>query len=334
MSARQPPRSSPQKWTWDNDYDVRRDLLGYGPNPPNPNWPNNAKLALSFVLNYEGGGEYSVLNGDSHSESFLSESIGSPPVQQGRNLNIESMYEYGSRAGVWRVLNVFADAGVRGTVYGVGKALDDNPRVVTRCLQMGWEVAAHGDRWIDYHDMSVEKECQDVVNCASVIRQQTGEPPKGWYIGRLSPRTHRIIYHVYKEKGWEQPWLSDSYADDLPYWKPLPNGCEGNGREWQLVLPYSLDCNDFKYLMPNNWSSSEDFFQYLKDSFDELYREGEKGKAKMMSVGLHARISGKPGRIGTVSRFVEYVQSKRDVWIATRTEIAEHGRQTDPYPAE
>lgn len=309
--------TQPAKWRWDDHYDVARDLTGYGPYPPQPNWPNNAKIALSFVLNYEEGGEYSILNGDAHSESYLSEIVGGQPTQQGRDLIVESMYEYGSRAGVWRILNLFAEAGVSGTVYGVGKALEENPQVAKICQQMGWEIAAHGHRWINYHDMSPEDEREDCLKCVEVIKQQTGAPPKGWYIGRLSPRTQRIIYDIYKAMQYSQPWLSDSYADDLPYYKPLPAGCADVKSEAQLILPYSLDCNDFKYLMPSNWSSSEDFFQYLKDSFDELYREGEKGQAKMMSIGLHTRISGRPGRTGAVRKFVEYVQSKPDVWIAT-----------------
>ncbi|EME39140.1 carbohydrate esterase family 4 protein [Dothistroma septosporum NZE10] len=308
-------------WNWNNEHDVPRDLLGYGPEPPSPKWPDSAKIALSFVLNYEEGGEYSVLLGDSHSESYLSESVGSAPTQQSRNMNIESMYEYGSGAGVWRVLNVFAEAGVVGTVYGVGKALKSN-------LEVSRYIAAHGDRWIDYASLSIEQEREDFSRCADIIQQQTGSPPKGWYIGRLSPHSHRVLYNLYHENGWPQPWLSDSYADDLPYWKELPAGCENAGTEAQLVVPYSLDCNDFKYLMPNHWSSTEDPERYLKDSFDELYREGEKGRPKMMSVGLHARISGRPGRIGAVRRFVQYVKNKPG-----RTEIADHWRSAFPYKA-
>lgn len=326
----QPPTSS-TKWQWDDRYDTPRDLVGYGPTPPNPQWPNGAKIAVSFVINYEEGGEYSVLNGDSHSESYLSEGVGGRPREQARNTNIESEYEYGSRAGIWRLLRVFEGAGMKGTVYGVGKALEANPNVSKVCLDMGWEVGSHGWRWIDYHDMPLEQEKAEIEKCIDVIMEQTGQPPRGWYVGRLSPRSRTLLYQIYKERNIPLLWWSDNYGDDLPFWKPVAKAAAEGNDEATLVLPYSLDCNDFKFVMPNNWSSTDDLCNYLKGAFDELYAEGQEGSPKMMSIGLHARISGRPGRIGAVRKFVEYLEGKDDVWIATREEIAHHWIRVHPY---
>ena len=322
-------------WHWNPQIDTPRDLVGYGPHPPDPKWPNNAKVAVSFVINYEEGGEYSVLNGDSHSESYLTEAVGGTPRQQARNTNVESEYEYGARAGIWRLLRVFDHAGVSGTVYGVGKALEANPKVAQVCGEMGWEVGCHGWRWIDYHDMSAEQERAEITKCIDLITKQTDMAPRGWYVGRLSPRSHALLFEIYKERGLELLWISDAYNDDLPHYRPLP---EALGKQYPgetlLILPYSLDTNDFKYMMPNNWSSTEDLYNYLKNDFDELYAEGEECSPKMMSIGLHARISGRPGRVGAVRRFVEYVQSKPDVWVATREEIARHWKSVHPYKAK
>jgi len=332
-----PPQPATQ-WRWDPSIDTPRDLIGYGPTPPHPHWPGNAKLALSIVINYEEGGEYSVLNGDTHSETYLTEAVGGSPRQQARNTNAESEYEYGSRAGIWRSLRVFEKAGVKGTVYGVGKALESNPRVSEVCKGMGWEIGCHGWRWIDYHSTPPEQEREDIERCIDLITTQTGQAPRGWYIGRLSPRSQSLLYQVYKERGLELLWLSDSYADDLPYYQPLPAALasQASSEEALLILPYSLDANDFKYTMPNNWSSPDDFFTYLKSAFDELYAEGEEGCPKMMSIGLHARISGRPGRIGAVRKFLEYVQSKGEgeVWVATREEIARHWLREHPYKVD
>ena len=318
-------------WQWDPTHDVPRDHRGYGPIPLHPHWPREAQICVSFVINYEEGAEYSVLNGDAHSESYLCEIVGGASRHQARNTNIESEYDYGSRAGIWRLLRVFEQANVKGTVYGVGKALELNPEVSAKCGGMGWEVGCHGWRWIDYFDVPAEDERADLERCVDVITAQTGSAPRGWYIGRLSPRSYTLLHEIYAERKLPLLWLSDSYADDLPYWKVQPEalGGEATGSP-PLIIPYSLDTNDFKYMMPNNWSSPDDFFGYLKGAFDELYAEGVEGSPKMMSIGLHARISGRPGRIGAVRRFVEYVKSKSGVWIATREEIATHWADVHP----
>ncbi|KAK5711590.1 hypothetical protein LTR15_012432 [Elasticomyces elasticus] len=319
------------KWTPNPNHDMPRNLIGHGTSPPNPNWPNNAKIAVSFVINYEEGGEYSVLNGDSKSESYLTEAVGATPRLEARNTNIESEYDYGARAGIWRLLRVFEKAGLKGTIYGVGLALEGNPAVAKGCLKLGWEVGSHGWRWIDYHDMAEDQERVEINKCIDLIIAQTGEPPRGWYIGRLSPRSYSLLYQIYKERGLELLWLSDSYADDLPYYQAIPSALDNGNADPFLILPYSLDTNDFKYLMPNNWSSPDDLLKYLIGAFDELYAEGEEGSPKMMSIGLHARISGRPGRIGAIRKFVEYVNSKSDVWVATREEIARHWKATHPH---
>ena len=325
---------SPKQWQWDDLYDTPRDLVGYGPSPPHPHWPNNATIAVSFVINYEEGGEYTVLNGDSHSESYLSEAVGGKPREQARSTNIESEYEYGSRTGIWRLLRVFEKAGTKGTVYAVGKALEENPEVSKVCQRMGWEVGSHGWRWIDYHDMPLEQERNEIERCIDLTTEQTGRPPRGWYIGRLSPRSRTLLYQIYKKRNIPLLWLSDNYGDDLPFWKPVPKAVTSGKDEAMLVLPYSLDCNDFKYVMPNNWSSPDDLLNYLKGAFDELYAEGEDGSPKMMSIGLHARISGRPGRIGAIRKFVEYVQSKEHVWVATREDIAKHWMDVHPHKSK
>lgn len=327
-------KPAPAQWQWSQSLDLPRDLVGYGLTPPHPQWPNNAKIAVSFVINYEEGGEYSVLNGDAHSETYLTEAVGGTPRQQARNTNVESEYDYGARAGIWRLLKTLGAAGVRGTVYGVGKALEQNPKVAEVLVDMGWEVASHGWRWIDYHDVPAEQERADIEKCIDLITRQTGRAPRGWYIGRLSPRSQALLWDIYMQRDLELLWLSDSYADDLPYYQPLPaNSRESFPSEALLVLPYSLDTNDFKYMMGNNWSSPDDFYNYLVAAFDELYAEGADGTPKMMSVGLHARISGRPGRVGAVRRFAEYVRGKgnNNVWVATREEIARHWMSVHPY---
>ncbi|TKA74325.1 hypothetical protein B0A55_07176 [Friedmanniomyces simplex] len=335
MSSTTSTLNQPTKYTWDPLHDTPRNLIGHGPRPPHPHWPNNAKIALSFVINYEEGGEYSVLNGDAKSESYLTEAVGAAPRHEARNTNIESEYDYGARAGIWRLLRVFENARLKGTVYGVGLALEGNPAVAKECQRLGWEVGSHGWRWIDYHSMPKAQERAEIERCIDLITAQTGQAPRGWYIGRLSPRSQSLLHQIYKERGLELLWLSDSYADDLPYYQPIPsalNNAQGSevARPF-LILPYSLDTNDFKYLMPNNWSSPDDLLHYLIGAFDELYAEGEEGSPKMMSIGLHARISGRPARIGAVRKFVEYVSSKPDVWVATREEIARHWMATHPY---
>jgi len=344
MSSTSPNQPAPKKYTWNPLYDTPRDLIGHGPNPPHPHWPNNAKIALSFVINYEEGGEYSVLNGDAKSESYLTEASGAAPRHESRNTNVESEYDFGARAGIWRLLRIFEQAGLHGTIYGVGLALEKNPAVAKECQRLGWEIASHGWRWIDYHSVPESQERAEINRCIDLITAQTGQAPRGWYIGRLSPQSYSLLHQIYAERGLELLWLSDSYADDLPYYHPVPvglhkttttnNNTNDNDHvpepsssssprpQPSLILPYSLDTNDFKFLMPNNWSSPDDFLHYLIAAFDELYAEGEAGSPKMMSVGLHARISGRAGRAGVVRRFVEYVGGKEGVWIATREEIA------------
>ncbi|EMC91200.1 carbohydrate esterase family 4 protein [Baudoinia panamericana UAMH 10762] len=322
-----------QKWRWDPNHDTPRDLTGYGPTPPNPHWPNDAKVAISFVINYEEGGEYSVLNGDSHSETYLTETPGGDARHEARNTNAESIYDYGARAGIWRLLRVFEQARMKGTVYGVGKALEANPEATKRFLAAEWEMGSHGWRWIDYHDMSESDERVEIEKCIDLSIQQAGRAPTGWYVGRLSPRSHALIYQIYKDRGLELLWISDSYADDLPYYQPLPAtvAAKYGKDEALLILPYTLDCNDFKYFTNNNWSSPDDLLNYLIGAFDELYAEGRAGEPKMMSIGLHARISGRPGRVGAVRKFVDYVSSKEGVWVATREEIARHWRREHTY---
>ncbi|KAK0916442.1 hypothetical protein LTR91_003234 [Friedmanniomyces endolithicus] len=353
MSDTTPNQPAPKKYTWNPLYDTPRDLIGHGPNPPHPHWPNNAKIALSFVINYEEGGEYSVLNGDAKSESYLTEASGALPRHESRNTNVESEYDFGARAGIWRLLRIFERANLHGTIYGVGLALDNNPAVAKECQRLGWEIASHGWRWIDYHSVPETQDRAEINRCIDLITAQTGQAPRGWYIGRLSPQSYSLLHQIYAERGLELLWLSDSYADDLPYYHPIPvglhkttttNNTNGNDHASEpssspppqpsLILPYSLDTNDFKFLMPNNWSSPDDFLHYLIAAFDELYAEGEAGSPKMMSVGLHARISGRAGRAGAVRRFVEYVGGKEGVWVATREEIGRHWRERYPWRGE
>ena len=308
-----------------------RDLIGYGPTPPHPQWPNNAKIAVSFVINYEEGGEYSLTNpGDTHSETYLSEIPSQTRRDRARNTNVESEYEYGSRAGIWRLLKVFEATGFKGTVYAVGRALELNPLVAPKFRDAGWELSSHGWRWIDYATYSREDERRDIEKCVDLFTAQAGRAPPGWYVGRLSPYSHDLIREIYHERGLALSWLSDAYNDDLPYYQPNTQ----DGRDATLIIPYSLDCNDFKFFMPNNWSSPDDFYQYLVSAFDQLYEEGEQGTPKMMSIGLHPRISGRPGRVGAMKQFVEYVKGKEGVWVATREEIARHWRDVHPCKQE
>ena len=228
-------------------------------------------------------------------------------------------------------MRVFERAGLKGTFYSVGRALELNPEVSKVCKQMDWEMGCHGWRWIDYFDMTIEEEKRDHVKCIDLFTEQTGQPPRGRYVGTDAPRTHTLLWQLYKQRNIPLLWNSDHYGDDLPFWRPVPKAVTGGEDAATLVVPYSLDCNDFRYSMPNNWSSPDDFSNYLKDAFDELYTEGQEGSPKMMSIGLHARISGKPGRVGAVRKFVEYVTSKPDVWVATREEIAKHWMELYPY---
>jgi putative urate catabolism protein len=294
-----------------------RDLVGYGRDPPSAAWPNRARLALSFVLNYEEGGEASILHGDPASEVYLHEVPGSTPRVGARDLNVESVYEYGARAGFWRLLRLFAERRLTLTVYAVGMALERNPAAGRAMVEAGFEVASHGWRWIDYHDVPEHEERADVQRAIEAIERVTGQRPVGWYTGRISPRTRRLVV----EAGGFL-YDSDSYADDLPYWVEV----EGKPH---LVVPYTLDNNDMKFAIQNGFDHGESFFQYLRDAFDVLYAEGM-ARPKMMSVGLHCRLAGRPGRAAALIRFLDYARGHDGIWITTRAEIARHWHRHHP----
>ncbi|MEM9117056.1 MAG: allantoinase PuuE [Cyanobacteria bacterium P01_F01_bin.56] len=288
-----------------------RDLIGYGPTPPHPQWPNGARLALQFVINYEEGGENCILHGDAASEAFLSEIIGAQPLLGVRHINMESMYEYGSRAGFWRLYRLFTQRQLPVTVYAVAMALERNPDAGKAMVEAGWEVASHGYRWIDYQYASAETEREHIRKAIEIQTQVIGSRPLGFYQGRMSPNTRRLVI---EEGGFL--YDADSYADDLPYW------VEGGDRP-HLVIPYTLDNNDMRFATAQGFNSGDQFFAYLKDAFDLLYAEGESAP-KMMSVGLHCRLSGRPGRAAALARFLDYVQSHEQVWICRRVDIARH----------
>ncbi|HJO13844.1 MAG TPA: allantoinase PuuE [Alphaproteobacteria bacterium] len=287
-----------------------RNFLGYGKNDFKIVWPNNAKLALQFVLNYEEGGENCVLNGDQHSETFLSEIIGAQPVD-GRHMNMESIYEYGSRRGFWRIYNNFIERKLPLTIFGVGLALQQNNEICSAIKDSNFEVASHGYRWIDYQFVDEKIEKDHILKSYNIIKEIFGSYPKGWYAGRTSPNTRRLVI-----ENTDVIYDSDSYSDDLPYWEKV-------GDKKHLIVPYTLDNNDMRFATNQGFNSGEQFFQYLKDSFDCLYKEGEH-KPKMMSVGLHCRLIGRPGRMQSLLKFLDYIQNFKDVWICRRDEIADH----------
>jgi putative urate catabolism protein len=293
-----------------------RDFVGYGEAPPDPQWPDGARLAVSFVLNYEEGGENTPLEGDPASEAFLHEVVGAPPTIGRRNLNTESMFEYGSRAGFWRVYRIFAKHGLPLTVYAVAQALERNPAAAQAMIEAGWEVASHGWRWIDYLEMSEDEERAHLRRAIETIERVCGQRPVGWYTGRISGNTRRLVV---EEGGFL--YDSDSYADELPYWLDV------TGKQ-HLVIPYTLDVNDFKFLLVNGFVTGDQFYEYLVDSFEELYEEG----GRMMTVGLHCRIVGRPGRARALDAFLEHVREREDVWVTTRAEIARHWREHHPPP--
>lgn len=293
-----------------------RDMIGYGESPPNPKWPGQAKLALQIVLNYEEGGESSVLHGDEHSEIFLSEIIGAQPYKD-RHLSMESLYEYGSRAGFWRLHRFFTQRKIPITVFGVTDALARNPQAVQAMKDAQWEIASHGMRWIHYQDMPESQERDLIEESIKLHQSVVGEPPVGWYTGRTSPNTLKLI-----AQRDDILYCADSYADDLPYYdhhysKPL------------LVVPYTLDTNDMRFATQQGFNSGEQFFQYLKDAFDVLYAEGET-QPKMLSIGLHCRIVGRPARFAALQRFMDYVAQHDHVWICTREQIARHWQTCFP----
>jgi putative urate catabolism protein len=294
-----------------------RDLVGYGASPPDPQWPGGARIAVSFVLNYEEGGERTPLEGDPESESFLHEVVGAPPTVGRRNLNTESMFEFGSRAGFWRIHRIFTAHDLPLTVYAVGQALERNPEAARAMVDAGWEVASHGWRWIDYIDMPEAEEREHIRHAIEAIERACGQRPVGWYTGRISENTRRLVV----EAGGFL-YDSDTYADELPYWVEV----EGSDH---LVIPYTLDANDMKFLSLNGFVTAGEFLEYLVDSFEQLYADG----GRMMSVGLHCRIVGRPGRAPALDRFLAHVKQRPDVWVTTRAEIARHWRTVHPPTA-
>ncbi len=288
-----------------------RDLVGYGRRPPDPLWPEGARLALQFVINYEEGGERTPLNGDPESECYLTEIVGAASVQGRRDRNAESMYEYGSRAGFWRLHRLFEDYQVPVTVYGVTLALERNPEAVAAMREADWEIASHGLRWIDYGPFDIEEERRHLQKAIRRHSEATGSRPLGWYTGRVSENTRRLVV---EEGGFL--YDSDDYSDDLPFWN------NQYGRP-HLVIPYTLDSNDFRFAMPQGFNAGSQFFEYLKDSFDTLYEEGARAP-KMLSVGLHCRITGRPGRCAALKRFLDYVKGHDAVWVCRRIDIARH----------
>ena len=299
-----------------------RDMHGYGDSTPAPGWPEGAKIALQIVLNYEEGGENCMLHGDHASEAFLSEVVGAQPWPGQRHWNMESMYEYGARAGFWRLHRLFTELAVPITVYGVATALARCPTQVEAMLEAGWEIASHGLKWIEYKDFSPDDERAHMAEAIRLHTEVTGERPLGWYTGRCSVNTVDLVA---EEGGFL--YCADSYADDLPYWQPVA------GRGHQLIVPYTLDANDMRFATPQGFNSGDQFFTYLKDSFDTLYAEGQAGKPKMMSVGLHCRLVGRPGRVQALRRFIEYAKAHNNVWIARRVDIARHWHEYHP-PSE
>ena len=287
-----------------------RDMIGYGSKGVKVVWPNNARIAVQIVLNYEEGAENCVLNGDKNSEIFLSEIIGAKPVK-GRHISMESLYEYGSRAGFWRLHKLFQEKKIPITIFGVGMALEKNPEICKAIKSAGYEVASHGWRWIDYQNVKKSEEKKHMQLAIKTHKNIFGERPNGWYTGRCSPNTRDLVM---EDGGFL--YDSDSYSDDLPYW-------ETRGKKKQLVIPYTLDNNDMRFATNQGFNTGDHFFNYLKDSFDTLYEEG-KLSPKMMSVGLHCRLIGRPGRIQSLKKFLDYILKHEDVWICKRIDIANH----------
>ena len=293
-----------------------RDMSGHGANPPAANWPNGAKIAVQIVLNYEEGGENNILHGDAASEAFLSEITGAQPWFGQRHWNMETLYEYGSRAGFWRLHRMLSDLPI--TVYGVATALARAPQQVAAMKSSGWEIASHSLKWVEHKDMGEEEERTQIAEAIRLHTEIVGEAPQGWYTGRCSNNTVRLT----AETG-QFAYVADSYADDLPYWSK-------EGGVDQLIVPYTMDCNDMRFSIQAGFTNGDQFESYLKDSFDFLYEEGEAGVPKMLSIGLHCRIMGRPGRAAALRRVIEYMKSHKDVWFATRLEIAQHWAKENP----
>lgn len=298
-----------------------RDLIGYANQPPRVAWPGGAKLALQFVINYEEGGEHCLLHGDAQSEAFLSEIVGAEHWSNQRHPNMESIYEYGSRAGFWRLHRLFTQYELPVTVFGVAMALERNPNAVDAMLAANWEIASHGYRWIDYRQVPPEVEKQHLQQALAIHQRLTGDAPAGWYIGRTSENTRRLLLQT------TQPlYDADSYADDLPYWFTPPSDWGITTDQSHLIVPYTLDANDMRFATCQGFNTGDHFYRYLKDSFDVLYDEGDT-TPKMMSVGLHCRLAGRPGRLAGLKRFLHHVLAHPDVWVCQRQQIAHHWRQ-------
>jgi putative urate catabolism protein len=300
------------------DDDYPRNMSGYGRKAPSAHWPGGARVAVQFVINYEEGAENCVLHGDSASEAFLSEIVGAAPISGQRHVNMESIYEYGSRAGFWRLHRIFSERQLPVTVFAVAMALQRNPSVVIAMRESGWEIASHGYRWLDYQFIDEAAERAHFLKALEIHEQLCGEKPRGWYLGRCSANSHRIA----AEEG-AFDYNADSYADDLPYWDysfDVP----------QLMVPYTLDANDMRFATAQGFNSGQQFYEYLKDSFDVLRAEGD----RMMSIGLHCRLAGRPGRAAALARFLDYVAGHDDAWVTTRLDIARHWRKTHPAAAD
>ncbi len=298
--------------------DYPRDLKGYATDIPHAKWPNGARIAVQFVLNYEEGGENCVLHGDPASEIFLSEIIGALPFEGARHMSMESLYEYGSRSGVWRLLDLFKSRQVPLTVFAVAMAAQRNPAVIERALKDGHEIASHGLRWINYHGVSEAVECEHMQQAMEILTDLCGEAPVGWYTGRTSENTRRLV----NEHGGFL-YDADDYSDDLPFWSKLE-------KQPHLIVPYTLDTNDMRFATAQGFHTSEQFFTYLKDAFDVLYAEGEHAP-KMLSIGMHCRLLGRPARFRAIQQFLDYILEHDKVWICRRDEIARHWHQTHPY---
>lgn len=295
-----------------------RDFRGHGPHPVDANWPGGAKIAISIVLNYEEGGENNLLHGDGQSEAFLSDVAGAAPWPGQRHWNMESIYDYGARAGFWRLHRLFTEKNVPVTIYGVTTALARNPEQLAAMQDAGWEIASHGLKWVEHKDMPEEEEARQIAESFRLHEEVVGEPPQGWYTGRCSMHTVKLTAETKK-----LAWISDTYDDDLPYWLEL----EGHD---QLVIPYTLEANDMRFATAPGYITGEQFFTYLKDSFDTLYAEGQAGSAKMFSIGLHNRLIGRPGKFAGLKKFIDYAQSHEGVWFPRRIDIANHWHQAHP----
>ncbi|MCZ8078614.1 MAG: allantoinase PuuE [Rhodobacteraceae bacterium] len=296
-----------------------RDFRGHGPNPPDAKWPNGAKIAISLVLNYEEGGENNILHGDAQSEAFLSDIAGAAPWPGQRHWNMESLYDYGARAGFWRLHRLFTERNLPVTIYGVTTALARNPEQVAAMKSAGWEIASHGLKWVDHRDMDEATERAQIAESFRLHEEVTGQPPRGWYTGRCSMNTVRLTAETAR-----LDWISDTYDDDLPYWMET-------GDRDQLVIPYTLEANDMRFATAPGYIEGEQFFTYLRDTFDTLYAEGQDGRAKMFSIGLHCRLIGRPGKIAGLKRFLDHAAAHDGVWFARRIDIAQHWAATHPH---